>query len=151
MGTDTRMMDIGNKDITKRQARATAFVRLDKDIIAKIKSENMPKGNVLEAARIAGIAGAKKTADLIPLCHTIGLEYVGVDFELGEEGIRIDSRVNAEGKTGVEMEALTACAIAALTIYDMCKMFSHDIEIEKICLLEKSGGKSGEYKRKKNP
>ena len=151
MGNDTHMIDIGNKDNTKRQARAMAFVRLDKNIIAKIKSEKMPKGNVLETARIAGIMGAKKTAELIPLCHTIGLEYVGVDFEFGEEWIRVESMVNAEGKTGVEMEALIACATAALTIYEMCKMYSHNIEIEKICLLEKSGGKSGEYKRKKNP
>lgn len=149
MGNDTHMIDIGNKDSTKRQARAMAFVRLDKDIIATIKSAGMPKGNVLETARIAGIMGAKKTSDLIPLCHNIGLECVRVDFELGEERIRIESWVNTTGKTGVEMEALTACAIAALTIYDMCKMLSQNIEIEKICLLEKRGGKSGKYIRKK--
>ncbi|MDP2904847.1 MAG: cyclic pyranopterin monophosphate synthase MoaC [Candidatus Omnitrophota bacterium] len=143
----TEMIDVGDKLKTKRLARAQAFVRLDKDIIQKIKDDLLPKGNVLENARVAAILSAKKTSDLIPLCHNIELEYAGVDFLLKEDGIEIKSLIRATGKTGVEMEAMAACSVAALTIYDMCKMFSKDIEIEKIILLEKSGGKSGTYKR----
>lgn len=144
----TGMIDVGSKKMTRRQARAQAFIRLDKEIIEKIKKGLVPKGNVLETARVAAILAAKNTAGLIPLCHNIGLEYAGVDFLLKEDGIEVGSLIRATGKTGVEMEAMVACSVAALTIYDMCKMFSKDIEIEKIILLEKRGGKSGIYKRR---
>jgi len=142
------MIDVGDKKKTKRMARAQAVVRLNKKIIEKIKNGNMPKGNVLENARVAAVLAAKKTSDLIPLCHNLELEYAGVDFKLTAGTIIVESLIKSTGKTGVEMEAMISCSIAALTIYDMCKMFSKDIEIEKIILLEKRGGKSGTYLRK---
>lgn len=144
----TEIIDVGDKKKTKRLARAQAFVRLNEEIIEKIRDNKMPKGNVLESARIAGALAAKKTSDLIPFCHNIILECVGIDFELKKDGIVIESLVKSTGKTGVEMEAIVTCSLAALTIYDMCKMFSKDIVIEKIILLEKRGGKSGTYARK---
>lgn len=144
----TKMIDVGDKKKTRRMARAQAFVRLDKEIIQKIKDDLLPKGNVLENARVAAILAAKNTASLIPLCHNIELEYAGVDFLLKEDSIEVESLIRATGKTGVEMEAMVACSVASLTIYDMCKMFSKDIEIQKIILLEKRGGKSGIYRRK---
>lgn len=142
------MIDVGNKNRTRRLAKAQAFIKLDKEIVKKIQNNEIPKGNVLECARIAAILAAKNTSGLIPLCHNIELEYAGVEFSLKDDGILIESLVRATGKTGVEMEAMVACSIAALTIYDMCKMFSKNIEIEEIILLEKRGGKSGIYKRK---
>lgn len=142
------MIDVGAKRKTKRMARARCFVRLNKEIVKKIESGGMPKGDVLEDARVAAIMASKKTADIIPLCHNIELEYAGVDFEFAPEGITVESSIRATGKTGVEMEAMVACAAAALTIYDMCKMFSKSIEIRNICLLEKKGGKSGHYIKK---
>ena len=144
----TGMVDVKNKKKTRRLARAQAFVRLDNEIVKKIKDDSIPKGNVLENAQLAAILAAKNTSNLIPLCHNIELECAGVEFSLKEDGILIQSLVRATGKTGVEMEAMVACSIAALTIYDMCKMFSKDIKIEDIILLEKRGGKSGIYKRK---
>jgi len=144
----TKMIDVGDKKKTRRMAKAQGFVRLDKKIIQKIKDDLLPKGNVLENARVAAILAAKNTANLIPLCHNIELEYAGVDFLLKEDGIEVESLIRATGKTGVEMEAMVACSVASLAIYDMCKMFSKDIEIDKIVLLEKRGGKSGIYKRK---
>ncbi len=144
----TEMIDVGEKKNTKRMARAQALVRLDKEIIQKIKDDLLPKGNVLENARVAALLAAKNTAGLIPLCHNIELEYAGVDFLLKKDGIVVESLIRATGKTGVEMEAMVACSVASLTIYDMCKMFSKSIEIQKIILLEKKGGKSGIYKRK---
>lgn len=142
------MIDVGGKNKTKRMARAQSFVRLDEKIIQKIKDGLLPKGNVLENARVAAILAAKNTPRLIPLCHNIELEYAGVDFLLKEDGIVVESLIRATAKTGVEMEAMAACSVASLTIYDMCKMFSKDIEIQKIILLEKRGGKNGIYKRK---
>ncbi len=142
------MIDIGAKKITKRVARAQSFVKLNKEIVQKIRSNNIPKGNVLEDARVAGILAAKNTSGLIPLCHNIELEYAGVEFRLKENGVYIESLIKSTGRTGVEMEAMTCCSIAALTIYDMCKMFAKDLEISKIFLLEKRGGKSGTYIRK---
>ncbi len=144
----TQMIDVGKKKETKRLARAEAVVRLNKEIIERIKNGSMPKGNVLEAARVAAVLAAKKTASLIPLCHNIELEYAGVDFKLTQDSITAQSLVKSTGKTGVEMEAMVAVSAAALTIYDMCKMFTKSIEIEKIHLLEKRGGKSGVYIRK---
>lgn len=144
----TGMIDVGNKKNTRRLARARAFVRLDKGIIERIKNNDMPKGNVLEDARVAGILACKNTTGLIPLCHNIGLEYASIDFKFRQERIIVESLIKSTGKTGVEMEALVACSVAALTIYDMCKMFSKSIEIQNICLLEKKGGRSGHYLRK---
>jgi len=144
------MIDIGDKEKTHRLARATAYVKLNKELVNKIKNNTIPKGNVLETARIAGILAAKKTPELIPLCHNIEIEYVNIDFKLMKDGILIESKVKTTSKTGVEMEALTACTISALTIYDMCKMFTKLIQITDIELLEKSGGKSGIYKKEQN-
>ncbi len=144
----TGMIDVGNKKKTSRMATANAFAKLGKDLLSKIKNNRMPKGNVLEAARIAGIMAAKKTHELIPLCHNIEIEHVGINFKFKKDGILIESTARTTAKTGIEMEALTACSIAALTIYDMCKMFSKSIEISKIELIEKRGGKSGIYRKK---
>ncbi len=142
------MIDIGNKNITRRTAGAQAIVRLNKEIVEKIRAGDMPKGNVLEYARIAGILACKKTDELIPLCHTIGVEHADIRFTLSDGSVIIESTVKSTGKTGVEMEAMISAAVAALTIYDMSKMFSRGIEIEKVCLLEKRGGKSGRYVRR---
>ncbi len=141
------MIDVGEKDITKRIARAQAMVKLTKEIIAGIRKNKNPKGNVLENARVAGIMAAKKTDELIPLCHTLALEYAEVQFTLYPESILIESTVRAIAKTGVEMEALLAVTVAALTIYDMSKIYGQRIEVSDIYLLEKTGGRSGHFKR----
>ncbi|OGR51162.1 MAG: molybdenum cofactor biosynthesis protein C [Elusimicrobia bacterium GWA2_62_23] len=141
------MIDVGNKKDTKRTARAQAYIKLNPEIVGLIKAGKLPKGNVLEAARFAGILAAKNTAGIIPLCHNLPLNFVGVEFKVGKAGILITTEARCTGKTGVEMEALVAASAAALTIYDMCKMFAQDLEIGEIFLLEKLGGKSGHYKR----
>lgn len=141
------MIDVGYKEKTVRIAKARARVILGKEITDKIKNNNIPKGNILEIARIAAILAAKKTPELIPLCHNIEVDSIEVNFALQEEIVIIKAIVKATAKTGVEMEAMTACSVAALTIYDMCKMFSREIKILDIELLEKQGGKSGHYKR----
>ena len=142
------MIDVGAKKDTKRIAKAQAYVKLNAEIIRLILANKIPKGNVLEDARIAGILAAKNTAGLIPLCHNLPLNYVGVKFELDNTGVLIKTEARCTGKTGVEMEALVAASIAALTIYDMCKMFAQNLEIGEVFLLEKRGGKSGVYVRK---
>ena len=142
------MIDVGAKKDTRRIARAQAYVRLNAEIVGLIRADKLPKGNVLEAARFAGILAAKNTAGLIPLCHNLPLNFVGVEFDLQKDGVLIISEARCTGKTGVEMEALVAASVAALTIYDMCKMFAQDLEIGEVFLLEKRGGKSGEYRRK---
>ncbi|MFH1504180.1 MAG: cyclic pyranopterin monophosphate synthase MoaC [Candidatus Omnitrophota bacterium] len=142
------MIDVGKKEKTERIARAGAFVELSPEIIEKIKSNAIPKGNVLEIARVAGIMAVKKTDEIIPLCHNIEIEYADVSFMVKQEGVEIESIVKTTAKTGVEMEAMAACSTAALTIYDMCKMFSKSIKITNIELLEKRGGKSGVYKKR---
>lgn len=142
------MIDVGAKKDTKRIARAQAYIKLNAEIVGIIKAGKLPKGNVLEAARFAGILAAKNTAGLIPLCHNLPLNFVGVDFKVEKTGILITAEARCTGKTGVEMEALVAASTAALTIYDMCKMFAQDLEIKDVFLLEKLGGKSGHYKRK---
>ncbi|MCK5259462.1 MAG: cyclic pyranopterin monophosphate synthase MoaC [Candidatus Omnitrophica bacterium] len=142
------MIDVGAKEKTKREALAKVSVLLPGEIIDRIKRDDMPKGNVLEAARIAGIMAAKRTDELIPLCHNIEIECVDVEFRLEENKIQVQSRVKSTAKTGVEMEALLACSVAALTVYDMSKMFTQEIEITGLCLIEKQGGKSGIYRRK---
>ncbi len=142
------MIDVGEKKDTKRIAKAQAYIKLNAEIVGLICANKIPKGNVLETARVAGILAAKNTAGLIPLCHNLPLNYVGVEFEVGNTGVLVKTEARCTGKTGVEMEALVAASVASLTIYDMCKMFAQDLEISEVFLLEKSGGKSGEYVRK---
>ena len=141
-----RMVDVSAKPATRRTARAHAFVRIAGAVLAKL-SEN-PKGNPLEIARIAGIAAAKRTAELIPLCHPLALAHADVEVRVEKRGIRIVSSATTTGPTGVEMEVLTAATVAALTIYDMIKALDKSIEIREIHLLEKTGGKSGTFHRK---
>jgi cyclic pyranopterin phosphate synthase len=141
-----RMVDVSAKPATKRTARAHAFVRIAPAVLARLP-EN-PKGNPLEIARIAGIAAAKKTSELIPLCHPLMLSHAGVDIQQEKEGVRIIASASTTAQTGVEMEALTAAAVAALTVYDMTKALDKSISIEELHLLEKTGGKSGDYRRK---
>ncbi|MCQ9206562.1 MAG: cyclic pyranopterin monophosphate synthase MoaC [Omnitrophica bacterium] len=142
-----KMIDIGLKSITERIAVVEGVIRLKPDTILAIKKKKIIKGNVLEAARLAGILAAKKTPQLIPLCHPIPLEYAGVELSLEKNGIRITTTVKGMTKTGVEMEAFTATAVAALTIYDMCKSIDRGATISGVRLLKKSGGKSGTYER----
>jgi cyclic pyranopterin phosphate synthase len=147
MAGKSGMIDIAAKQKTQRTAIARVFIRLGEDLVEKIEHNTIPKGNVLELARAAGIMGAKKTSEIIPLCHNVEIEGVNIEFMFRENGLLIESRVNATAKTGVEMEAMAACSIAALTVYDMCKMFSKSIEITELILIEKRGGRSGVYKR----
>jgi len=140
-----RMVDVSAKQETRRTARAHAFVRMGPEVLAKLPAN--PKGNPLEIARIAGIAAAKRTAELIPLCHPLMLTHADVEVTVEAEGVRIVATATTTAQTGVEMEALTAATIAALTVYDMTKALDKGIEIGDIYLLEKTGGKSGDYKR----
>ena len=143
---EAKMVDVSPKDDTVREAFVTGGVRMKPETLDKIKQNQMKKGDVLAAARIAGILGAKKTPDLIPLCHTILVSEITIDFEfIGEDYIEIKTMAKSTGKTGVEMEAMTAAAVSALTIYDMCKAIDRGMSIESICLQKKSGGKSGTY------
>jgi len=141
------MVDVGGKKVTKRRAKAQVIVRVKEKIIKLIKEEKIAKGDVLEQAKVAGIMAAKRTAELIPLCHPLRIEQVTIFLKLGKDEVKITSTVSAREKTGVEMEALTACAVAALTVYDMCKMYDRSIEITDLCLVEKRGGKSGIYRK----
>jgi cyclic pyranopterin monophosphate synthase len=140
-----RMVDVSGKSATVRTARAQAFVAIAPSVLAKLP-EN-PKGNPLEVARIAGIAAAKRTWELIPLCHPLMLTHADVETSIEPGGVRIVAQVSTVGPTGVEMEALTAASVAALTVYDMTKALDKSIEIRDILLLEKTGGKSGDYRR----
>lgn len=140
-----RMVDVSEKPNTKRTARAHAFVRIRPEVLAELPRN--PKGNPLEIARFAGITAAKRTADLIPLCHPLLLSQVDVEASVEAGGVRIHSSVTTTGPTGVEMEALTAAAVAALTIYDMMKALDKTIEIHDLYLLSKTGGKSGDFAR----
>jgi cyclic pyranopterin phosphate synthase len=142
------MIDISNKDITHRQAIAQARVFLKPEVLAAIKEKKIPKGDVLEVARLAAILAAKKTPEIIPLCHHIPIDFVKIEFSLAKKDIKITARVKGRARTGFEMEALTAVAAAALTIYDMCKPLDKDMVISGITLLKKTGGKSGVYIRK---
>jgi cyclic pyranopterin phosphate synthase len=144
-----RMVDIGAKDITERVAVATAEVHMEGATLALLAEGGHKKGDVLAVARVAGIQAAKKCSDLIPLCHSLMLNSVTVDFTLDQEKslVAIETRCRVSGKTGVEMEALTAASVAALTIYDMCKAVDRGMQIHNIGVSEKSGGKSGEWKR----
>ena len=140
-----RMVDVSDKRSTKREAEASAFVMMKSSVLAALP--NNPKGNPLEVARIAGIMAAKRTAELIPMCHPLPLAHVDVDVRLCENGVAITSKVTTTAETGVEMEALVAASVSALTVYDMCKAVDKGIEIREIVLERKSGGKSGDYRR----
>jgi cyclic pyranopterin phosphate synthase len=139
------MVDVSAKQSSQRTARAHAFVRIREDVLAKLPQN--PKGNPLEVARIAGILGAKKTPELIPMCHPLSLTHISVELSIEPKGVRIQTSASTTGPTGVEMEALTAAAVAALTVYDMTKALDKGIEIQDLYLLEKTGGKSGEFRR----
>jgi cyclic pyranopterin phosphate synthase len=141
-----RMVDVSAKPATKRTARAHAFLRISAAVLARLPGN--PKGNPLEIARIAGIAAAKKTSELIPLCHPLMLSHADVNVRVEKDGVRITSSASTTAQTGVEMEALTAAAVAALTVYDMTKALDKSISIEELHVLEKTGGKSGDYRRK---
>jgi cyclic pyranopterin monophosphate synthase len=141
-----RMVDVSAKKETLRTARAHAFVRIAPAVLRQLPRN--PKGNPLEIARIAGIAAAKRTADLIPLCHPLMLTHADLDVTLEKQGVRIVASTTTTAQTGVEMEALTAAAVAALTVYDMTKALDKAIEIQDLYLLEKTGGKSGDFRRK---
>ncbi|MBI5115154.1 cyclic pyranopterin monophosphate synthase MoaC [Candidatus Poribacteria bacterium] len=142
----SRMVDIGEKQPTRRIARASATVHIKSETLRLILDKKVRKGDVFEVARLAGIMAAKKTSGLIPLCHPLPLENVKIDFQPSGNSIVIVAEARVTAKTGVEMEALTAAAVAALTIYDMCKSAEKGMIISDIRLLEKSGGKSGHYK-----
>ncbi|HVS75065.1 MAG TPA: cyclic pyranopterin monophosphate synthase MoaC [Candidatus Acidoferrales bacterium] len=145
---EVRMVDVSAKPVTTRTAVAQGFVRMTPRVVRAVRRLRNPKGNPLEIARIAGIAAAKRTAEWIPLCHPLPLTRIDVTARLCQNGVEIRSHVTAAAQTGVEMEALVAVAAAALTVYDMCKALDKGIEIREICLTEKSGGKSGDYRRK---
>ncbi len=143
------MVNVGDKEITRRNASAMVTVKLNADAFKALENNRSHKGDILAAANLAGIQAAKKTSELIPLCHQIPLDHISIDFELNKNDntLAIISRVTCSGRTGVEMEALTACSVAALTIYDMLKAIQKNIVITDLLLLEKKGGKSGEYLR----
>jgi len=141
-----RMVDVGGKPDSARKAVATGRIRLSPEALAAVRDGSGPKGDVLAAARIAGIMAAKKTAELIPLCHSLALDTVSVEFAFEEGAIRTTATASLTGKTGVEMEALTATSLALLTIYDMAKALDKGMVIEEVRLLSKSGGKSGEWR-----
>jgi cyclic pyranopterin monophosphate synthase len=144
---EARMVDVSDKLITRRSATAEALVKMSLATLQQIASGNAPKGDVLATVRVAGIMAAKQTANLIPLCHPLPISKVSIDLQADQSlpGYRIQATVSIEGKTGVEMEALTAATVAALTLYDMAKAIEKSIEIGSIRLLSKTGGKSGDY------
>jgi len=142
-----RMVDVSAKAPTRREAEASAFVAMTSAVLAALPQN--PKGNPLEVARIAGIMAAKRTSELIPMCHPLPLALVDVDVSLCENGVTITSKVATTAETGVEMEALVAASVAALTLYDMCKALDKGIEIREVVLQRKSGGNSGDYRRSK--
>ena len=146
-----RMVDITDKKPTLRVAVAQAVVSMNPDTFEKIQNQTVKKGNVLETARIAGIMATKKTSELIPMCHPLNITHVSIDFfpDNAASSIRIEALARIVDQTGVEMEALTAVSVAALTIYDMCKSYDREMTISDIYLLEKSGGKSGSFVRKR--
>ena len=144
----SRMVDVGGKPVTERRARAEAVVTMKPETSAIIRDRKLAKGDVFEVARLAGIMATKRTPELIPLCHSLGLDSAAIDFQVdGERQLRIEATVSVQGRTGVEMEAMTAVSVAALTVYDMCKSVDREIEIGPVRLLEKSGGKSGHFVR----
>ena len=145
---EAHMVNVGEKEISKRCAIAEGIVRVESTTIEKIKKDKLPKGDLFGTARIAGIMAAKKTSELIPLCHNLLISSVKIEIKLVKNDIYVLSTVKCDGKTGVEMEALTAVSVSCLTIYDMLKGLDKNAFIANIQLLEKSGGKSGDWKRK---
>jgi len=143
-----RMVDVSDKAVTRRAAKAQAVVTMSADALAKVRDNAIGKGDVLTVAQIAGIQAAKRTDELIPLCHGLPLSHVGVEFSFGDNSVRITAEVVTSAKTGVEMEALTAATVAALTIYDMVKALDRTIRIDEIHLLEKTGGRTGDFQWK---
>jgi cyclic pyranopterin monophosphate synthase len=141
------MVDVGDKPVTARTAEASAFVKMSPETIAAIRERRTPKGDPLETARLAGIMGAKRTSELIPLCHPLALTHVDVQITLCDEGAQITATASTTAQTGVEMEALTAVSVSALTLYDMCKAIDRAMTISDIRLERKSGGRSGEWRR----
>ena len=142
-----RMVDTGNKEATQRRAVASARVLMTKETVAALREHRTPKGDPLEAARLAGIMAAKRTSDLIPLCHPLPLTHIDVQATLEETGVALQAEVSTNAQTGVEMEALTAVSVAALTVYDMCKALEKGMTITDVRLDSKTGGKSGDYER----
>src|SRR5271168_342854 len=142
-----RMVDVTSKAPTSRTAQAHAFIRMERATVNSVRRLKSPKGNPLEIARIAGITAAKRTSELIPLCHPLALTHVDVRAKLCQNGIELTSEATTTGPTGVEMEALVAASVAALTIYDMCKALERGMEITELYVLGKSGGRSGRYVR----
>jgi len=145
------MVDVSDKPVTARYARATGSIRMKPETLEAISRNSLAKGDVLSVARVAGIMAAKRTAELIPLCHSLPLSDIQVEFTLDAElpGVRCEATARTNAQTGVEMEALVAVSVSALTVYDMCKGADKSIEIREIVLESKSGGKSGEYRRAK--
>ncbi|MBP3311496.1 MAG: cyclic pyranopterin monophosphate synthase MoaC [Butyricicoccus sp.] len=143
-----RMVDVGDKQVTKRTAQAQAVITMQPETLRRIAEGTMPKGDVFACARIAGIMAAKRTSDLIPMCHPLPIDGVEIEITpVSETKVRIVSTLRCTHKTGIEMEALTAASVAALTIYDMCKAIDRGMCIDQVLLLHKAGGKSGEYRR----
>jgi cyclic pyranopterin phosphate synthase len=142
-----RMVDVSAKEVTRRRAVAQAFVRMAPATVAAVAAGDAPKGDVLGVARIAGIQAAKQTGALIPLCHPLGLDHVDVRAEIVEDGVRIEAEAAVEGRTGVEMEAMVAASVAALTVYDMVKGIERGVAIDSVRLVAKSGGRSGDWRR----
>lgn len=142
-----RMVDVGDKPATERRAVARAVVRMSPETAAAVRAGDAPKGDVLGTARLAGIMAAKRTSELIPLCHPLALSFVGVDGEITHDGVVLTAEARTTGPTGVEMEALTAASVAALTVYDMVKGLERGVEIASVALVEKSGGRSGHWRR----
>ena len=141
------MVDVSGKDVTRRHAVARAFVRMAPETAAAVAAGDAPKGDVLGTARLAGIQAAKQTGTLIPLCHPLGLDHVDVRAEVTDGGVQIEAEASVEGRTGVEMEAMVAAAVAALTVYDMVKGIERGVSIASVELVAKSGGRSGDWQR----
>ena len=146
-----RMVDVGGKAVTARMAVAGGRIGMTALALAAIREGSAKKGDVLATARIAGIMAAKRTAELIPLCHPLPISSVTIDLALDADGVAVTASVSTTGQTGVEMEALTAASVAALTLYDMCKAVDKGMVVESLCLLEKRGGKSGDFQREAAP
>jgi len=142
-----RMVDVSAKEATTRRAVATGRVVMSPEVASAVAERALSKGDVLAVARVAGIQAAKRTPELVPLCHGLMLSSVDVDFSIGDDFVEIRAEVSTVERTGVEMEALTACSVAALTSYEMCKSRDRSMTITDVCLLEKSGGRSGTYRR----
>ena len=142
------MVDVGDKDVTRREAVARGRVVMAEETVRAIREQATPKGDVLSVAQLAGVMAAKRTADLIPLCHPLQLSFIGVELSAGEDGtsIEIEATVRTTGQTGAEMEALTAVSVAGLTVYDMCKAIDRGMRMEAVRLVSKSGGQSGDLR-----